>query len=314
MARTEAAQFGIGGIGGDDAAINFRQSINAPTIGRPSAANETAIANGSFFTSSYALHGDTRRLGLERKFNNNVSLQTVAARTVANNFVERYPAAQGLKFSETKAANVLAQTANRGEIYQFPDGTQWRVADVRANRSSGFRAIVMQPVDERDNRVIVAFAGSGAQVGDWINNFSQAGGNTPSQYRQAASVAREFQQRYGDRVTLTGHSLGGGLASYASLQTGLRATAINSSALSPNNLGGNALFNPSVKNNSRITQYYVPGEVLTNLDTADLFDARPGNKIAIPGRYNRWLDPRAAIGNHLLGNLATDVPAPVRIR
>lgn len=305
MLITEISQHDIGS---GDTAISSKNFGN-PTIGRPSAANETAIANGSFFTSSYALHGDTRRLGLERKFDNNVSFQTVA-----NTFVERHPAAQSLKFSETKSADSLAYTAKTGEIYQFPDGKQWRVVDMRENGKSGFRAIVMKPVDERDNRVIVSFAGSGAQLGDWTNNLSQAGGNTPSQYRQAVSLARECQQKYGDRVVLTGHSLGGGLASYASLQTGLRATAINSSALSPNNLGGNALFHPSVKNNSRITQYYVPGEVLTNLDTADLFDARPGNKIAIPGRYNRWLDPRAAIGNHMLGNLATDVPAPVRIR
>ena len=310
MARTEAAQFGIGG----DAAINFRMSFDSTMIGRASAsADKTTVANGGFFTSSYALQGDTRRLALEQRFNGDVSAQTVSAQTVANNFVERYPAAQGLKFSETKSANVLAATANRGDVYWFPDGRQWRVIDTRDTGNTGFRAVVLQPVDRQDNRVIVAYAGSGAQLGDWINNIGQAGGNTPSQYRQAVSLAREYQQRYGDRVILTGHSLGGGLASYASLQTGLHATAINSAALSPNNLGGNALFHPSVKNNSRITQYYVPGEVLTNLDNADLFDARPGNKIAIPGRYNRWFDPRAAIGNHLLGNLAIDVPAPIRV-
>jgi len=312
MARTEAAQFGIGSTEAANS-FSFRTTSDDSAFRPATTASVTALPSGNFSGSTYSLHGSLRRLDIEQKFGG-VSRQTVSAQTVANNFVERYPVAQNLKFSETKAANVLAATANTGEIYRFPDGKQWRVVDTRDTRNTGFRAIVLQPVDERDNRVIVAFAGSGAQIGDWANNFSQAGGNTPSQYRQASALAREYRQKYGDRVTLTGHSLGGGLASYASLQTGLRATAINSAALAPNNLGGNALFSPSLKNNARITQYYVPGEVLTNLDNVDLFDARPGSKIAIPGRYNRWLDPRAALGNHLLGNLATDVPAPVRVR
>ena len=287
--------------------LNFNREISRPAT---AAADNTAVDNSAFRTASFGLQGDVRRLGLEQRFAS-AATTVAAARPV---FTENHPAAQGLKFSETKAINMLAQTANTGEVYRMPDGSEWRVSDVEDTGRSGFRAIVMQPVNENDRRVVVSFAGSGAQVGDWVNNLSQAGGNTPRQYRQAVSFAREYQNRFGSNVILTGHSLGGGLASYASLQTGLRATAINSAALSPNNLGGNALFNPSVKRNPNITQYYVPGEVLTNLDNVDLFDARPGNKVEIPGRYNRWLDPRATIGNHLLGNLATDVPAPVRVR
>lgn len=282
---------------------SFREATGAVTFGNQA-------ANGEFLRSSFGLQGNLRRLGVERQF------QTSAAQTAqaGNGFVEKYPAAQGLKFSETKAAEMLAYSANTGEVYQFPDGKQWRVVDTRDTGNTGFRAVVLKPVDEADNRVIVAFAGTNpTSLRDWQNNLGQAGGNTPAQYRQAVALAREYQNLYGNDVILTGHSLGGGLASYASLQTGLRATAINSAPLAPNNLGGNALFNPGVTRNPRITQYYVPGEVLTNLDNLDLFDARPGNKISIPGRYNRWIDPRAAIGNHLLGNLATDVPAPLRI-
>ncbi|MBA2621485.1 MAG: DUF2974 domain-containing protein [Acidobacteria bacterium] len=313
MLRAEAGQ---SKIGGGDAAISFGfRTSSSKTATDKASDNAAALLNGNLFNrSTNSLQSNLLRLGLEQKFNNTISTQTVSARAVTNNFVERYPAAQNLKFSETKSADKLAYTANTGDVYQFPDGKQWRVIDTRdTGNTTGFRAIVLKPVAEKDKHVIVSFAGSGAQIGDWINNVGQAGGNTPSQYRQAVSMAREYQQKYGDNVILTGHSLGGGLASFASLQTGLRATAINSAALSPNNLGGNALFNPSVKNNPRITQYYVPGEVLTNLDNIDLFDARPGNKIAIPGRYNRWIDPRAAIGNHLLGNLAIDVPAPVKV-
>jgi hypothetical protein len=268
------------------------------------------LNNADSLRSSFYFRGGLMRANIERQF------QTSAAQNsnALNGFVEKYPASQGLNFSETKSAETLAYSANTDETYQFPDGKQWRVIDTRNTGNTGFRAVALKPVDETDNRVIIAFAGTNpTSLHDWENNIGQAGGNTPAQYRQAVDLAGEYQNLYGNNVILTGHSLGGGLASYASLQTGLRATAINSAALSPNNLGGNALFHPSLKRNPNITQYYVPGEVLTNLDNIDLFDARPGDKISIPGRYNRWIDPRAGIGNHLLGNLATDVPAPVRI-
>ena len=104
-------------------------------------------------------------------------------------------------------------------------------------------------------------------------------------------------------MILTGHSLGGGLAPYASIKTDLHATAVNSAPLALNHLGLNPL------DALRITQYYVPGEALSILNEANPLDIRPGFGIEVQGR-NSILDPRSIASNHSLDNVAPGIPAP----
>jgi hypothetical protein len=223
------------------------------------------------------------------------------------------PAAQGLKFSETKSASSLAYGAKAGEVYQFPDGKQWKVVDVSEDKKSGFRGVALQSTDPNDNRTIVAFAGTDPKSGkDWVADVGQGIGFQPKQYKEAVQFANKWKANAGNKVILTGHSLGGGLASYASIKTGLHATALNSAPLAINHLGGNPLRS-SVRNNPKITQYYVPGEVLTNIDGKNPLDLRPGNKIAVQGKYST-LNPLAAILNHMGGSAAPGIPDPVKIR
>ncbi len=218
------------------------------------------------------------------------------------------PAAQGLKFSESKGASELAYARNNakvGDVYKFPDGKEWKVADVQ-DKSNGFRAIALRPVDPNDKRVIVAFAGSD-EGRDWFDNVAQGAGFKPSQYRDAVNFANKWKGIAGNDVTLTGHSLGGGLASYASVKTGLKATAINSAPLSIPNLG----LDPRVI--GRVTQYYVPGEVLSVENAANPVDFRVGNSIAVEGRYSIF-NPKSVVRNHSLGNVAPDIGMPTFVR
>lgn len=245
---------------------------------------------------------------------------TNAARFAATNFDKithpgdpNPPAAQGLKFSETKSASSLAYGAKTGEVYKFPDGKQWKVVDVSEDKKSGFRAIALKPTDPSDKRTVVAFAGTDPKSGkDWVADVGQGIGFQPKQYKEAVQFANKWKATDGNNVILTGHSLGGGLASYASIKTGLHATALNSAPLAINHLGGNP-FSSSVRNNKNITQYYVPGEVLTNIDGKNPLDVRPGNKIAVQGKYS-ILNPLAAILNHMGGSAAPGIPDPVKVQ
>lgn len=234
------------------------------------------------------------------------------------------PAAQGLTFSETKSASSLAYGAKKGQVYQFPDGTNpngknWEVVDVRDDSKTGFRAIALKPTDPNDNRIIVAYAGTEpTSIEDWKNNIKQGIGIEPAQYEMAVDFADKWKTEAAKTnadVTLAGHSLGGGLASYASIKTDQRATALNSAPLALNHLGGSPL-DSTVRNNPKITQYYVPGEVLTYLDEHNKWDVRPGNKIAVQGKYPSNPLPLQlsnlvpAILNHMGGNAAPDIPEP----
>ncbi|MBC7798654.1 MAG: DUF2974 domain-containing protein [Pyrinomonadaceae bacterium] len=299
---------------------------NAQEIGENIADSYQAAENVAVNTLKF--QGDVVRFGLEKTLDAGKTVATgavnglkTAGEIVARTFNSvthpgdpNPPSAQGLEFSETKSASALAYKANAGEVYKFPNGEEWKVVDVSSDPKTGFRAIALQPAnDASDKRTIVAYAGTDPKSGrDWGNDIVQGIGLLPKQYKQAADFADKWKSQAGNNVILTGHSLGGGLSSYASIKTGLRATALNSAPLALSNLGGNPLSS-SVRNNKNITQYYVPGEILTNIDKANPLDVRPGDKIAVQGKYS-VLNPLAAILNHSNGGIAPNIPDAVLVR
>lgn len=243
-----------------------------------------------------------------------------------------------LNFEESKSVSDVAYEGKAGEVYQFPDGSYWRV-DKAEEKDSGFRAVAMRKVvpdgsggymdDPNDNRVVIGFAGTNG-LDDVDDDILQGIGMTPEQYSQALEFTRGVQQdaaKNCEAVNLTGHSLGGGLATYVSTRTGLPATAINSAPLADGNVPN------GVNYDNQITQYYAKGEILTDLDNINPFDSRPGKQVEVGAATDEqgWVDSvplwvkilspntvtagRAAISidNHMLGNTAPEVAAPTRV-
>ena len=98
---------------------------------------------------------------------------------------------------------------------------------------SGVRYIV----SEDGNRLILSFKGSEAKLADWSNNSKQHVGLTPPQYTDAVKVARDVKSKYlPTNMIITGHSLGGGLATYSALSVDANAVVFNSSVLNVNNV------------------------------------------------------------------------------
>ncbi len=206
---------------------------------------------------------------------------------------ERYPGAWGLKFSEIKGACDAAYGATTNQTFNFGNqGMTWVV--LRVHQSGGFRAIVLQR--QGTSNMIVSFAGTEmTSARDWGNNAMQQVMGIAPQYSSAQRVA---QLEGNVNSVLVGHSLGGGLASYASLATNIPAATINPAPLHLAGQLGTRLASGNLLGSAQVVNYVARGgEVLDVLDAASPIVNRVGRDIYIDS--TAW-DP---IGKHMLGNI-----------
>ncbi|MGF1606116.1 MAG: hypothetical protein ACFB22_07220 [Rhodothalassiaceae bacterium] len=166
-----------------------------------------------------------------------------------------------------------------------------------------FRAQVYQPspaIFGANSKPVIAFKGtSGGQ--DWKNNFRQGINLESSYYEQAVKMGTKVTKR-GLEIEITGHSLGGGLASAMSLASGRSATTFNPAGLHPRTVeryGGNV-------HPARIRAYRIKGEVLTHLqeDRVTTRWAMPdaaGTPVEIQSRWWERLVLPQRVGLHMIG-------------
>ena len=101
---------------------------------------------------------------------------------------------------------------------------------------TGFRAVVFKNI--KTCKYVLSFAGTDTGPNkdqsfalDWGTDFYQGGGGISSQYRQAIALTNTLKKVLGDKLSLTGHSLGGGLAAAASMVHNLQAKTFNSAGV-----------------------------------------------------------------------------------
>jgi RHS repeat-associated protein len=148
----------------------------------------------------------------------------------------------------------------------------------------------------RRREIVMVYEGSTPSLehfGDWANNLQQGTGITAQgwQYEKAkrdAQPAVAEARRLDYRLTFTGHSLGGGLATAAALHTNQRAVTFNAAGL-------NRTFT-NLSNAARlITNYRVRGEILSTLQDSPAYgwllpDSSEGMTYWLKGRSASPLD------------------------
>jgi len=100
---------------------------------------------------------------------------------------------------------------------------------------SGFKAKIYKSRIGGEPEYTIAFAGTDPGLTDWTQaNIPQAVGLETEQYDRAIILAGNMEDSRGSNgFRVTGHSLGGGLASAASITTGAQGTTFNASGVHP---------------------------------------------------------------------------------
>lgn len=131
-----------------------------------------------------------------------------------------------------------------------PDGTDFRARVYKRELPSG------------KTEYVVGYRGT--QTGaDWKQNLIQGSGGQSDSYDRAkklAAVTDAHAEANGNKLSFTGHSLGGGMASAASAHTGRPASTFNAAGLNANTVGG-AYPDPPAPTNA----YFTPTDPLSAL-------------------------------------------------
>jgi uncharacterized protein YukE len=144
-----------------------------------------------------------------------------------------------------------------------------RALGIDPSRLTGPGGFQAQVYADSDGGYVLAFAGTDpTSVGDWATNIQQGTGQLSTQHLQAIGLARDLDSAVGpDHLVLTGHSLGGGLASTAAAATGQPAVTFNAAGVHPNTLLAAAALGGGHVGIAadQVRNYHVRGELLTTL-------------------------------------------------
>lgn len=180
------------------------------------------------------------------------------------------PPAPSTRELAAMAADVYAPGTAPPPGWELATGTELAAIGLTENMLSSpqseFRAEVYTRDIAGQTSYVVSFRGT--QSGsDWAANLKQGAGFQTDHYNRALEIGRRVIVPEGARVTLTGHSLGGGLASAASLAAEIDAVTFNAAGLSQTTLGEAQTI---AGRDGRIdvpdiSAFYVRGEILSTL-------------------------------------------------
>jgi hypothetical protein len=197
--------------------------------------------------------------------------------------------------------NRLAPNAD-GTALVDAQGREIPIDPALLHTSNGFDAAIYQ---NDQGQYVVAYRGTDdwgiANPGDADDNALQGLGFETGQYSDAIALAQRAEQVFGDgNVVVTGHSLGGGLASAAALATGASGVTFNAAGLSDQTLESLG-FNPnavrdSVADSGQLRRYIVNGDPLNaaqqDIPLIPILNVSPPNALG----HELRVDPPAGTG------------------
>ncbi|WP_168844386.1 Mbeg1-like protein [Sphingomonas sp. S2M10] len=159
-------------------------------------------------------------------------------------------------YSDTPAPPAGYRVASSDDLAQIG----LRSEDLASPQSS-FRARVYVAEGDGGPHYVVSFRGT-TDGSDWKANARQGVGLPSDQYGRALLIAKAIGRHPDAPVTITGHSLGGGLASAAALASGRDAQTFNAAGLSDATIRQAQTIRGDAAA-PKIAAFYVRGEILS---------------------------------------------------
>lgn len=130
--------------------------------------------------------------------------------------------------------------------------------------TSAFRARIYVKGANENAEFVVAFRGT-TNATDWQANLRQGVGLSSDHYTRALIIGRALARNPQANVTITGHSLGGGLASATAIASGRNASTFNAAGLSDATIGAANRIRTAagIGRAAEVQAFYVRGEVLS---------------------------------------------------
>ncbi|MCE7032543.1 DUF2974 domain-containing protein [Lysobacter sp. GX 14042] len=195
----------------------------------------------------------------------------------------------------------LEPSADGGSLVDA-QGNEIPIDPAMLSTTEGFDAAIYQ---NDQGQYVVAFRGTDNWVpgerSDLDDNLGQGLGFETGQYRDAVALGKLTERVFGEgNVVFTGHSLGGGLASAASLATDTTGVTFNAAGLSDQTLELLG-FNPNevraqAADDGQIRRYIVNGDPLNgaqqDIPLIPLLNMSPPNAVG----HELRIDPPAGLG------------------
>ncbi|MDR2761941.1 MAG: DUF2974 domain-containing protein [Planctomycetaceae bacterium] len=218
-----------------------------------------------------------------------------------------------IRFQEYRCALVSDRVYRMGDLSEFgislasseQIGEVFGDSQILFLSSDGFRSRLYY--DSHSDKYILGFGGTAPiSISDWRTNFNQFFGKKAEEYVRGIELVGKIREDYVDRVIVTGHSLGGGIATVAAIMRKLRCFVFNPPAIHPNTL---RQFEPLdyTEINNLITRYVVAGEALDLINkTVSIKHVRIGTKRQL---YGSWRIPNLIglfLGRKLISRIITN--------
>ena len=141
--------------------------------------------------------------------------------------------------------------------------------------------------DQRSDSFMLAFSGTDPMnPNDLINNISQFAGLTADYYQQGVQLVQSIAESDRGKILLTGHSLGGGVATVAAVAGRMNAVVFNPPALHQNTLNKFDGLNLALAE-SNVRRFVVAGEILDIVNHIPSFrHTFIGEKTQLYGSFN----------------------------